>query len=94
MTKRRPLVETTDIPSHLAELKYFYSTEPRREGDADCDELAELWGVKQNQARRRMEAIAADGEWEYLLVRDPKRRNLVAVLRKKEREQVGSQRKK
>ena len=84
MTKRRPLVETTDIPSRFAAIDAEYSPLPRREkGDLDCWELAEHWDVSPNQARRRMMMFARKHKtWKFMLVRDPNRKNSVVVLRR------------
>lgn len=84
MTKRRSLVETTDIPSRFAAIDAVYSLHPPRlPGDLDCFELAEHWGIKTNQTRRRMVELARrDPTWKFLLVKDPQRKNAVAVLRR------------
>lgn len=84
MTKRHPLVETTDIPSRFAELDAVCSALPARlPGDMDCRELADHWGISTNQARRKMMAIARkDKNWQFVLVRDQSRKNAIVVLRK------------
>lgn len=84
MTKRRSLVETTDIPSRFAAIDAVYSLHPPRlPGDLDCFELSEHWGIKINQARRRMLDLSrSDPTWKFILVKDPRRKNAVVVLRR------------
>ena len=72
------------IPSRFAELDAVIGVlPPRLEGDIDAFEYSEHLGISANQARRLMLDLSRkDKAWKFMLVRDPKRRNAVVVLRK------------